>query len=261
MSISQNSLTALNAIIVDDEKQSHELISNMLSQLPFAVNLKASGFSIKEGIHIVEKIKPDLIFLDIELSDGLGFDLLNGINLPKLWVIFISAHKGYAIQAIKFGGLDYLLKPFSLEELRKAVEAVFQKKQEEQQRQWEIAVEAFHKLQTQELPSKFSITTTEGIVYKKIRDIIHLEASKNYTEFTFLDEKKKILVSINLGEYEEQFAVYPFLMRVHRSHIINLHSVDKYVRSEGTYVVMQDGSQVPVSKKYREEVLDRLEKI
>ncbi|MCB0630400.1 MAG: LytTR family DNA-binding domain-containing protein [Saprospiraceae bacterium] len=261
MSISPGNLTTLKAIIVDDEKRSHELIRSMLSDLPFTVNVIGSGYSIREGATIIQELQPDLIFLDIELSDGLGFDLLQNHQLPNLWVIFISAHAGYAIQAVKFGGLDYLLKPFSQNDLYKAVAAVFQKKKEEQDKQLEITMEAFRKLQTKELPSKFSITTTDGIIYKKIEDIIHLEANKNYTAFTFFGEKKKLLVSVNLGEYEEQFAPYPYLMRVHRSHLINLKFVERFLRNDGFSVVMEDGSQVPVSKKYRDDLLERLDQV
>lgn len=253
-----------SAVIIDDEKRSHEAIKEMLLDVEIPVEVIASGYGIMEGIAIVQRFRPDILFLDIEMPDGEGFDLLEKVDRSKLSTIFISAHQSHAMRAVKFGGLDYLLKPFSTDELRSAIQNVVKHRQAEQQEkeeQIQIALEAYQKMQARELPTRFNIPTSDGILYKKVKDIIRLEAKKNYTEFSLVGESKKIIASINIGEYEDQFTAYPSFMRVHRSHLINLEFVDRYMRSDGGYLVMQDGAVVNVSKIYRDELLDRLDRV
>lgn len=250
----------MTAIIVDDERQSHQVLEALISAHFPDLQILASAYSIKEGLELIQTHEPELIFLDIELPDGLGFDLLKEFEAPDFSVIFITAHNHYARTAIRFGALDYLLKPIAKEELGVAIAKANQKKEQSvSQEQFRIMWETLHQLQAKKLPSRLGISTSEGIHFKSVKDIIRLEAQQNYTQFTLANHKKKLLASTNIGEYEEQFEPYQEFMRVHRSHLINLNFVDTYVRADGGYLVLQDGSEVSVSRGYREELLGRLE--
>lgn len=250
----------MDTIIIDDEKDSHEVLKDMLSKSHPDFRVVASGFSVKEGLNLIRKFSPNLIFLDIEMPDGTGFDLLKQLGeQPNLQVIFVTAHKHYALTAIRFGALHYILKPIDSDFLDEALQKARRKQQEKiSQQQLQILWETLENLQDRKLPTRIGISTQEGIIYKTVKDIIRLEAQQNYTEFIIDHTSKKILAAINLGEYEEQFKPYAEFMRVHRSHMVNLAYVDKFVKSEGGYLVMQDGAKISVSRLYKDALLNRL---
>lgn len=249
----------MKTIIVDDELQSHKVISSLINAYHPDLQILASGYNIKEGIELVKNHQPDLVFLDIEMPDGLGFDLLQQIGKPNFKVIFITAHEHYALNAIKFGALDFILKPISPEELEEAIskarEAIQQKISHQQ---LQVLFESFQSFQEQQLPSRICISTSEGILFKLVKNIVRLEAQQNYTAFSIANSDKKILASINLGEYVAQFLPYPQFMKVHRSHLVNLEYVDRYIKTDGGYLIMKDNSSVSVSRPFREELIERL---
>jgi two-component system LytT family response regulator len=252
----------MKIIIVDDEMQSHKVLSSLITSHHPDLHIMASGYNVQEGLELVEKYKPDLVFLDIEMPDGLGFDLLKKIGKPNFKVIFITAHEHYALSAIKFGALDYILKPVSPEELKQAITKAREKVHENiSQQQLQVLFDTIHNFQERKLPTRICISTSEGIFYKLVKNIIRLEAQQNYTAFSIADATRKILASINIGEYVEQFDPYVQFMKVHRSHLVNLEYVDKYVKADGGYLVMKDGSSVSVSRPFREELLERLTQI
>lgn len=250
----------MDTVIIDDEKDSHEVLRDILSKAYPDFRVLASGFGVREGLELIRKFNPELIFLDIEMRDGTGFDLLKELgDEPDLQVIFVTAHKHYALTAIRFGALDYILKPIDSDLLREALERARRTQEKKiSQQQLQILWETLDKLKERKLPTRIGISTQEGIIYKTVKDIIRLEAQKNYTQFTIDHSAKKILAAINIGEYEEQFKPYEEFMRVHRSHLVNLEYVEKYVRSDGGYLVLQDGSKVAVSRIYKDDLLDRL---
>lgn len=252
----------MNVIIIDDEPQSHQVLSELLTKKHPDVQLLASAYSVQEGFEKVTQLKPELVFLDIELPDGHGFDLLKRIPEPDFLVIFITAHNHYAITAIRFGVLDFLLKPIDPKELSTALNRARQKiMKTATQQQLQILWETMSQLAQRKLPTRMSISTSVGIVFKEIKDIIRLEAQQNYTEFTIGNNPKKLLASTNIGDYEEQFELYDHFTRTHRSHLVNLSYVDTFVKSDGGYLVMKNKDQVPVSRKYKDELLDRLSSI
>lgn len=249
----------MKTIILDDEAQSHQMLGGLLINNHPEVQVVASGYTVNDGLQLVKEHQPELVFLDIELPDGLGFDLLEQLEQIDFNVIFITAYGHYARTAIRFGALDFLLKPISKEDLALALrKAKENKKRKITEDQLQIMWETLQRLQEKKLPTRLGISTSDGIHYKPVRDIVRLEAQQNYTEFIFAERQKKILASVNLGEYEEQFSPYQEFMRVHRSHIVNLHFVDTYVKSDGGYLVLRDGSSVSVSRLYREELVERL---
>ncbi len=250
----------MRAIIVDDEPQSHLALRELLSQSHPEVEIIASGNSVKQGCQLIQQHAPDILFLDIEMPDGLGFDVLKRFHGHTFQVIFITAHNEYAITAIKFGALDYLLKPVEREELAKALERVKKKLNERISKdQVQILFESILNQEVKRLPSRIAISTSEGILYKQISDIIRLEAHQNYTEFTIHKHTKKILASHNIGYFSEQFESYKEFKKSHRSHVVNLCFVEKYVKADGGYLVMKNGDEVPVSRSNRNDLLGGLD--
>ena len=206
-----------------------------------------AGENVQSGIQAIEELKPDIVFLDIQMPDGTGFDVLKSVKNKNFEVIFITAHEEFAIKAIKFSALDYLLKPIDPEELKaaveKAIKAVDDKKEESQ----------FEALQNNIQPNqkkRLVLKTQESVYVVELHEIIRCEADRNYTSF-FLSSGKKILVSKTLKEYETLLSTHNFL-RVQQSHLVNLDYVDRYDKGNGGSVVMKDGSEVPLSPAKRE---------
>jgi len=249
----------MKVIIIDDEAQSHLALEVLLKQKHPSLKILGNGYNMEEGYALIQKYSPDLVFLDIEMPDGTGFDLLQKFAALAFQVIFVTAHNQYARRAIKFGALDYLLKPIASEELTEAIDRAAKKiKEKISTDQLQLMMETFQLLQQKKLPTRLAISTSEGIIYKQVKDIIRLEAKANYTEFTFVDTPKKLLASVNLGEYEEQFAPYEEFMRVHRSHLVNLRFVERFVKVEGNYLKMVNGNNIIISKIYKNKIQNKL---
>ena len=252
----------MNAIIIDDESQSHLALRELLKRHHPEVTILAEGYCVEEGYQLVQQHQPDVVFLDIEMPDGLGFDLVKRFNNPPFHIIFITAHNKYAITAIKFGALDYLLKPIDKEELAKALQKVNKHlKDNISQEQILILLETLRNYESKKLPTRIAIPTSEGILYKQVKDIIRLEAQGQYTEFILKEHVRTVLASSRIGIYADQFEPYHEIMQVHRSHIVNLYEVDKFVKADGGYLVMKNGDDVPVSKRYRDDLLGGLDNL
>ncbi len=258
----------MTSVIIDDEAKSHEVLKQMLLKDHPEVEILASGESVSDGYQIIQEHQPELVFLDIEMPDGTGFDLLQKIGPHKFQVIFITAFNQYAITAIRFGALDYLLKPIYREDLDRSVRMAYRKRQLNgpAPEQLEILWETLQNARSHKPPTRIAISTHEGIHFKMVDNIIRLEARQNYTNFILEDHHpvkgkviRQLLASLNIKRYEEQFEPDPAFMRVHRSHLVNLQYVDTYVRSDGGYLVLKDGSEVNVSTLYKEELLARME--
>mgnify|MGYP000070412258 CR=1 FL=1 len=254
----------MRAVIIDDGPKNHTLLKELLILCDQRVEIVGSAYDIEQGILMVKELQPNLIFLDIEFpAERLGFEVLDALADSNFQVIFISGHKKYGVNAVRFGALDYLLKPIALDRLKEALQKARQKHNANAttQMQFEVLLEAFHRFNEKKLPSRIGISTQDGIFFKEVKDIIRLEAKESYTNIIFTPGQKGILASINLGEYEEQFKSYPEFMRVHRSSMVNLNYVDVYVKSDGGYLKLKNGESVDVSKKYRNELIQRLSNI
>jgi len=244
------------ALIIDDENRTRELIAKMITSFGFDIEAIPAGENVQSGIKAIEEIKPDIVFLDIQMPDGTGFDVLRSVKNKNFEVVFITAHEEFAIKAIKFSALDYLLKPIDPSELRAAVEraiqAVDDKKEDSQ----------FDALQNNIQPNqkrRLVLKTQESVYVVELHEIIRCEADRNYTSF-FLVGGKKILVSKTLKEYETLLSTHNFL-RVQQSHLINLDYVDRYDKGNGGSVVMKDGSEVPLSPAKRDIFFKILENL
>ena len=248
----------MNTIIVDDERQSHEVLKSLLHEHP-DFQLIGSAYGVDEGVQLVHDKKPDLIFLDVEMPDGTGFDLLKKIKGSDYYIVFITAHNKYAIKAIQFGALHYLLKPIERELLSEALNRVrnLQTKKTSEE-QWKLAIDALALLLSEKRPAILPVSTMEGVHLITIKDIKRFEAGGNITSLHIEGKRRPILASVNLGKYVKQFSDYPKFIQVHRSHMVNLYFVEQYVKSDGGYLLMKDGIQIPVSRRYKDELVKRL---
>ena len=247
----------LRVVIVDDEPDAVKFIQGIISE--YCPNLEVAGtaYSAKDGVSVIMQTKPDLVFLDVQMPHGSGFDLLSSFPEKSFDVIFITAYNHYAIQAIKFSAVDYILKPVNISELIEAVNKVEQKRSSMEYRNLNYS-NLLENLKAP-VPSKLAIPTTDGIEYLNTSEIIRIEADRSYSWF-FLTDKKKYLVSRNLKEYQELLQDLNFF-RPHNSHLINMIYVKKYIRHEGGYIEMTDGSNVPISRGKRDLFLLQMGKI
>ncbi|MFT5169201.1 MAG: two-component system LytT family response regulator [Saprospiraceae bacterium] len=246
----------MTAIIVDDETQSHQVLRSLLAENHPDITVLSSAYSVQEGYEQVLEFQPDILFLDIEMPDGLGFDLLKKIKAPNFLVIFITAHKHYALKAIDFGAFDYLLKPPDKDRLQRALDKArntVEKKTSLQQ--MDLLLKTLTEIQEKKLSMRISVSNMDGIYFFDVKDIIRLEAQHNYTLFRMNGSKKDYLASKNLGNYLSHFQPYPEFKQVHRSHLVNLPYVVKFVRSE-SYLLMKNDDKVPVSRNYRDDVME-----
>ena len=247
----------LATLIVDDEPDAVNFISSIIREYCPRLEIVGTASSAREGVKIILERQPGLVFLDVEMPHGSGFDLLAQFPEKTFDVVFITAFNHYAIKAIKFSAVDYILKPINISEFIEAVDKVLHKRLSGSSRNTNY-FELLENLKS-ETPSKLAIPTSDGMEYLKTDDIIRIEADRSYSWF-FLKDKRKILVSKNLNQYQELLSDQHFF-RPHNSHLINLNHVKKYIRHEGGIIEMDDGSQVPISRTRRDLFLSQMSKL
>lgn len=245
----------IKTIIVDDERNSCEALQILLEDCCPQLKLEAVCYSGEEALQKIQLLHPQLVFLDIEMPNMNGFQLLEQLNWLDFDLIFTTSYNQYAIKAIKFSALDYLLKPVDREELEKAVQKVVKKINNTVPQQLEILLQKINHPSTP--VQRIALPTMQGLELVPVNSIISCSANNNYTEF-FLSDKKRILVSRTLKETEEILEDYNFL-RVHHSYIINLNEIVRYIKGEGGYLIMTDGSSVDVSRSKKELLMQKLQ--
>jgi two-component system LytT family response regulator len=244
----------LKAIIVDDEPNCSQSLSTMLERYCPEVELSATCNSGASALREIPLHNPQLVFLDIAMPHMNGFELLEKLPEINFELIFTTSYDQYAIKAIKFSALDYLLKPIDREELKKAVQKVAQKQQRLLPQQLEILLQKLKQPVSSNL--KIAIPTMEGLQMIPVDSIINCTSDSNYTNL-LLKNKQKIKVSRTLKEIEEILEGQSFF-RVHHSHLVNLNEIHKYVRGEGGYLIMSDGTSIDVSRSRKELLLHKL---
>ena len=250
----------MNTIIIDDDPSSHEILMALLEEVPNEIKINGTAFGCEEGINLIRKVQPELVFLDVELGDGTGFQVLENFDSIDFEVIFITAYNKYAKSALRFGALDFLEKPILKQDLWDALKRANQK-QFERQRQIQIAKEAFIKASKKVLPTRLTISTQKEIIFIMVKKIIRMEASQSYTIIYVDDPQQQSVVStVNLGQYIEQFEIYWEFFKTHRSHLINLHYVEKLDRGN-RMIKMINGSEVPIARITFNDFLGRMEKL
>jgi len=245
----------IRTIIIDDEQHCIDRLSGLLAECNGSIHLMGAFKTVEEGINAIKKLQPDLVFLDVQIHDKTGFDLLKQIGPINFSVIFTTAYDKYAVQAIKFSAVDYLLKPVDADDLKQAMDKLEEKMgKDEIARKMEVL---FHNLKhTQGAAKRISIPTVNGFVFVQVSDIIHCRSEINYTT-VFLKDKQKITVAKTLKEFEELLSGYNFF-RVHNSHLINLAFIKSYNKGKGGSVTMTDNSEIEVSTRRKDEFLKKL---
>lgn len=244
----------INAIIIDDEPDCCESLSILLKRNCPEVNINATCYSAEKALSVISEIKPQLVFLDIEMPNMNGFEMLEKLTSIDFELIFTTSYDQYAIKAIRFSALDYLLKPIDREELQKAVKKVVNRLQKPLTQQLEILLQKIN--HTNNSIQRIALPTMEGLKLVPVDNIISCASEGNYTIF-LLKDKQKIVVSRPLKEVEEMLEEYSFF-RVHHSYLVNMNEIDRFIRGEGGYLIMSDGSSVDVSRSKKETLLRKL---
>ncbi|UTW63142.1 response regulator transcription factor [bacterium SCSIO 12741] len=240
-------------LIVDDEPDAVEVLESMIQEVSHELEIVGRAHSIKEAEALLRTLEVDLVFLDIQMPGGTGFDLLKRVQDLHFHTVFVSAYANHAIDAIKFHALAYILKPVAAEDLKEALQRV----KDEALNQMIVKYDALLQNLEQSPTRKIAIPTGKGYRYFEANDIIRVEASKNYSNVFTTDSETPILVSKNLKQFENFLSNYGFL-RIHHGHLINPFHVKEYVRQEGGSVQLSDGLTVYIGQSYRQQVLDRL---
>jgi len=239
------------AVIVDDESKARNALKNLLTQHCPEILVVGEGDCVNAGVEKINELSPDVVFLDVQMPDGTGFDLLEQFSEIKFKIIFASAFDKFAIQAFKFSALDYLLKPVEPEML---IEACSKLKEDDKFAEINKKLEVL--MSNKNSFEKIALPTLDGIIFVKIKEILRCESDNNYTNI-FLRDAKKIIVSKTLKEYDEMLTPFNFF-RIHKSHLINLAFLARYKKGEGGSVEMEDGAELEVSRRRKEEFLNAL---
>lgn len=238
----------MKAIIVDDEKNGVKVLKKLIKNYCPEIQVIANADNIEDAFKIIQSLQPDLVFLDIEMPNGNGFELLKKFDQINFQIIFTTAFDGYAIKAIKYHAIDYLLKPIDIDELKLAVESATKNQKEKPKENKYLKFVQEQKLQ---IANKIAVPVKDGMLFITINDIVRIESDGSYSTF-YMTDLNKIVVSKNLKEYEDTLPANDFF-RTHKSHLINLKYVKKYLLGNGHFVEMNDGSKVEIARRKKDE--------
>lgn len=247
----------MRAIIIDDEKNALEMLEWMLQKYCPQLEIVATCDSPLEGLEKLKLLKPDLLFLDIEMPQLNGFDLLERLGPHNADVIFTTAYNQFAIRAFKICALDYLLKPIDPDDLKAAV-------QKAEKKNSKVSIDQLEMLLSYMKPEKpkskrIALTASDHLIFVETEKIVYCESDSNYTIF-FLVNGEKVMVSKTLKDVEEILEGMDFY-RIHASYLINMKHVTKFTRGDGGYVVMSNNQHITVSRKKKDEFFDMFSKI
>ncbi len=245
-------------VIIDDEKNIQNSLKHIIEDYADDVKVFGIAYNVKSGIELIRKVQPDIVFLDIEMPDGTGFDLLEQLTSINFSLIFCTGHNGFAIKAFKYNAIDYVLKPFDIEDVIFSVEKA---KENLSLKQKDITIKQlldFNKVPTNK-KDKIILKTATDVFIVKISDIYNCKSDRAYTTFLFEDDKQ-ILVSKPLKEFEEILEQHNFI-KTHQSHLVNLKYVERFHKKDGGYLVLTNGRELPIAIRKKEIVLQAMENL
>ena len=246
----------IKAVIIDDEKNNVDNLKSLLQQHCAEVEISGVALNAKEGRKLIAQNNPDIVFLDIQMPGENGFELLQSLSNYSFDVIFVTAFDQYGIKAVKFAALDYLLKPISIEELKIAVNKVIDKKEKgNQNNQLENLMQL---LKNNQKEHRIALPSAHEIRYANPSEITRCESSNNYTTFHFASGEK-LLISKPIYFYEEVLQDYNFI-RCHQSHLVNKKFITSFIKEDNGYLLLEDGTKLPVSKSKKEKIKEWLAK-
>lgn len=244
------------AIIVDDENRSVETLKSIIQQFcSNEVEIVGTANSVQEAYTLIHLVKPDIVFLDVEMPHGSGFDLLERIPKPNFEVIFTTGFDRYAVTAIKFSALDYLLKPINIEEVKEAVSKA-KKRIEGKHTQNNLEHLINNLRHPRDKNNKIPISVVNGFQFVPVNTIVFCQADDDYT-YIYLIDGQKLTVSKNIKEFEDILANYDFF-RIHHSYLMNRDYIKRYIKGEGGTILTEQGNELPVSRRRKQEFLEWL---
>ena len=245
----------MRALIIDNDSNIRSGLHELLQVFCPEVSAIHEANSVKNGINAIALYNPDIVFLDVELDDGTGFDLLSQLPTYTFQLIFITAHDKYAINAFRFSAMDFLLKPIDPSELQRSVVKAIKNIKNDPGKQLAFLLEQMNN--KQELPKKIILKDIHKTYYVKIEEILYCEADGIYTKFVLINQQP-ILVSKNLKEYEGLLEPLGFV-RTHHSFLVNPDKIRMFDKSEGGMLILEEGTNIPVSQRKKDAVLKLLE--
>lgn len=249
----------ITALLIDDDDNLRQGMKSLLARYAPDIKIVGEANSVKTGVETMERLQPQVVFLDIQMTDGTGFDVLEEIALRNGkstgHIVFITAHEQYAIKAFRFSALDFLLKPVDPDELQKVIEKIKNiVVKNDDFGHIDLLLENIRK--KVDKFKRIALSNSDGIHLFEVSDIIRCESEDNYTKF-FIKNNKPVLISKTLKEYEELLTEHGF-ERIHQSHLINLAYLKSYIKKDGGYVVMSDNSHLPISQRKKERLQEIL---
>ena len=242
-------------MVIDDVEQARITFKKDLEVYAPEIQVIGEASGVVEGAKLLRSLQPDILFLDIQMQDGSGFDLLDILPEIPFKIIFITASDAHAIKAFRYAAIDYLLKPVDPDELVQAIQK-YKTQQLDERPTYQLLNESLKESKTQE---RLALHAQDKINIVQIADIVRCESNVNYTEFYFTNAKR-IVVSRTLKEFEEILSDLGFF-RVHQSHLVNTKMIREFVKTEGGHLIMSDGKMIPVSTRKRADVLKMLEEL
>lgn len=247
----------IRAIIIDDEPDIREINRRLLSDNFSDIEVVGEADSVESGVALIQTKKPQLVLLDIDIKGGTGFHILQKVHPYNFAIIFITAFNEFAIKAIKFSALDYILKPVNEVEfciaIKNAVESIESKQLETQVNNF------FEHYEKKTQSKKIVLKTSDSIHLVDISDIMYCISDNSYTTF-YIRDKKEIIVSKSLKEFENLLSVYNFF-RPHQSYLVNLHCIDKIDKTDGGSIILNNKKEIPVSYRRKQALLDVFDKL
>src|SRR6187397_479745 len=247
----------IRCILIDDESNSLEMMEWLLTTYCPQIKIEAMCNTASKGIEAINEYKPDLVFLDIEMPHMNGFDMLEQFDKLFFDVVFCTAYDQFAIKAFKYSALNYLLKPIDPDDLKETIRRIEEKKSMPSKEQFELLLQNINQ-PVKSTPQRIALTTGDGMIFVPTTDIIYCEAESNYTSVV-LANGKKVVVSKVLKDIDEALSG-PDFCRVHSSFLINVNRIKKYVRGDGGYLIMDDDTNISISRNRRQEFIELFSK-
>ena len=245
----------MKVALIDDEEDARYTLRNLLMQEDGSLRIQEAN-GVQVGLKLIHEYKPELVFLDVMMKDGTGFDLLKQVSAIDFKLVIVSGHDEFALQAFRFSAIDYLVKPVDADELRSTLSRIKGSNKQPWQHIMDVLKQSVQPVK--EAERKIVLKDMNAVYVVSVNSIIRCEASDNYTTF-YLTHQAPIIVSKPLKEYDDLLTPLKFF-RVHQSHLINLNQLQQFNKREGGSVIMKDGSEVPVSSRKREALMAELSK-
>ncbi len=241
-------------VIIDDDQLARRVLRRILEQNFTEIEILGEADSVASGLILINKVEPDLVFLDIEMPDGTGFSLLEQLASVDFRVVFTTSYSNYAITAFKYSAFDYIVKPVLIENVRSTISRIKEIPVLHEKQRLEVLKKNLNRASDEE--TTIALPEINGFTIVKVKDIVRCEGERNYSRI-FFKNGTSVLVSRTLLDFDNLLVAHGFF-RIHRSHLINLKNVNRYLKTDGGSVEMMDKIQLPVSPKFKEELLTRL---